>query len=79
MRTTISLKQLRTDFPAVIEAVSQGNSFTVIKRSKPVFKIEPVEESSWDLDFTEISQRGVPIDEVIAALQKLQDNGRQDN
>ncbi|MFO0970975.1 MAG: hypothetical protein U0520_01340 [Candidatus Saccharimonadales bacterium] len=81
MKTTISLKQLRTDFPAVIEAVANGVTFTVIKRSKPVFNIEPVKDAVWDLDFTEISERGVPVADLITALQKLQDheNGRQSN
>jgi antitoxin (DNA-binding transcriptional repressor) of toxin-antitoxin stability system len=39
---TISLKDLRQNFPEFIEKIEKGKSFVVIKRSQPVFKISPV-------------------------------------
>ncbi|MFZ1812142.1 MAG: hypothetical protein WAU02_01285 [Candidatus Saccharimonadales bacterium] len=79
MHTTITLKQFRTDMPRVIEEIAKGRSFTVIKRSQPVFEITPAKEEVWDLDFTEIASDGVPIEQVLTALQTLreQEDGRQ--
>ena len=71
---TISLKEFRLGLPKVMEAISAGQSFTVMKRSKPVFQISPVEdEGNWNtiIDFTEIDKRGVAVDDVLAALRKL--------
>ena len=76
MKTTplanaVSLKELREQFPKYIEAIAQGRSFTVVKRSKPIFQINPVsDEGDWQTiaDFTQIDERGVPADEVLAQL-----------
>jgi prevent-host-death family protein len=68
---TVSLKELREQFPKYIEAIAKGQSFTVVKRSKPIFQIGPVEdEGTWQTiaDFTQIDERGVPADEVLAQL-----------
>lgn len=69
--TIVSLKQLRENFPEFIEKVARGQSFTVVKRSKPIFQINPVQdEGEWEtvIDFTEISKNGVPVDEVLKHL-----------
>ena len=69
--STVSLKELREQFPKYIEAVSKGDSFTVVKRSKPIFQINPVsDEGSWSTiaDFTVIDQDGVSADDVLKAL-----------
>ena len=68
---TVSLKQLREQFPYYIDAVSKGKSFTVMKRSKPVFRIGPVsDDGDWDTiaDFTSIDKRGVAADEILEQL-----------
>ena len=71
----VGLKELREDMETYIARVDQGESFTVVRRSRPVFKIAPVdeEESGWEtvVDFTQFRKGGVPIDEVIARLQRL--------
>jgi antitoxin (DNA-binding transcriptional repressor) of toxin-antitoxin stability system len=70
----ISLKEFRITMPKVMEAISAGQSFTVVKRSKPVFQISPVEdEGEWTtiIDFTEISPGGVDAEEVLKALAKV--------
>ena len=57
-----------------IKQTQQGRSFTVIKQSKPVFNITPIDEGGvWEevIDFTRVKKGGVPIDEVLGALQKL--------
>ncbi len=69
---TVSLKQLREQFPKYIDAIAQGQSFIVVKRSKPIFQINPVaDEGRWQTiaDFTEIDEHGVSADKVLAALE----------
>ncbi len=75
---TVALKDLRTNMEKYISRVSKGESFTVLRRSQPIFKISPLNDDSEDegmwetvIDFTEISKNGVPASEVLAALKKL--------
>lgn len=71
---TVGLKELRTNLETYISRVDKGESFTVIRRSRPVFKIAPVEdESLWEtaIDFTEINPNGVKARDVLKALQRL--------
>lgn len=73
MPKVISLKEFRLDLPRIVEQVSGGQSFMVVKRSRPVFQINPVaDEGKWEtvIDFTEISPEGVDIDLVLEALAK---------
>jgi prevent-host-death family protein len=67
----VGLKQLRNDLPELIENVARGQSFIVIKHSRPVFKITPVDETKvWEsvIDFTQIQKGGVEIDELLSRL-----------
>ena len=69
--STISLKELREKFPKYIDAIATGQSFTVLKRSKPIFQINPInDEGEWQTiaDFTKISKQGVEADEVLTLL-----------
>ncbi len=68
---TVSLKELREQFPKYIEAIANGQSFTVVKRSKPIFQINPIsDEGSWQtiVDFTEIDKLGVSADDILTQL-----------
>jgi antitoxin (DNA-binding transcriptional repressor) of toxin-antitoxin stability system len=68
----VSLKELREQFPKYIDAIAKGQSFTVMKRSKPIFQISPVsDEGSWQIiaDFTQIAEQGVLADDILAALR----------
>jgi len=68
---TVSLKQLREEFPKYIEAIEKGQTFTVIKRSKPIFQIGPVSDTGeWHTiaDFTSIDAKGVPADDILSQL-----------
>lgn len=72
----IGLKDLRLKTEEYIRRVDKGESFTVVKRSKPIFKIVPfhdVDEGIWEtvLDFTELDPKGVLAKDVIKALRKL--------
>lgn len=73
----IGLKELRENAEVYIREVENGKSFIVMRRSTPIFKIIPVDEwgdeGNWEtlVDFTKIKKGGVPIEDVVKALQKL--------
>lgn len=43
MKNVINVKELRASFPEIVRRVRQGDRFTVLYRSKPAFRIVPVE------------------------------------
>jgi prevent-host-death family protein len=45
MTIHINAKQLRTSLPEVVRRVRTGAKFTVIYRSRPAFKIVPVDDA----------------------------------
>ncbi len=70
----IGLRDLRENIEKYSQKISQGASFTVVRRSKPLFKIVPPfeksDESRWEevIDLTKIKRGGVDIDELISRL-----------
>ena len=78
MKTHIlGLKELRENMQKYASLVEKGQSFIVVKKSKPVFKIVPPEsEEQWEtvVDFTKINKNGVPAKEVLKALRQLNAN-----
>ncbi len=71
MHNIIGLKDLRENMEDYAQKVQKGTSFVVMKRSKPLFRISPVEvEDKWEavVDFDAIQRGGVPIDEVLKYL-----------
>ena len=46
MKTTMNAKELRASMPKVVEAVRRGARFTVIYRSRPAFRIVPVNDAT---------------------------------
>ena len=44
MPSIIGFKDLRENAEKYINAISRGRSFTVVRRSKPIFNIMPVDE-----------------------------------
>ena len=74
MENLVSLKDLRLKLTNYTKRVEEkGDSFLVLRKSKPVFKIIPVEDASWEtiIDFTEIDPTGVPAKKVVEALKKI--------
>ncbi len=73
----VGLKELRLNIDKYIKLIQKGRSFVVVRKSTPVFKLEPVDiwgdEGTWEpvVDFTSIKKGGVPAVEVLAALQKM--------
>ena len=67
----VGLKELRENIENYIAQVKKGKSFTVVRRSKPVFTIAPTEGAGiWEpiLDFTKIKKGGVPIADLLSRL-----------
>ena len=73
----VGLRELRENMDAFIKAVSKGRSFTVLRKSKPVFKIVPVDEwgdeGQWEVvaDFRKLDPSGVSAKEVLKALEAM--------
>lgn len=53
MQKTINAKELRTSLPKIVESVKRGEFFTVTYRSRPVFRIVPLEENRTILPLSE--------------------------
>ncbi len=73
MSKIIGLKELRENTEKYISEVEKGKSFTVVRRSRPVFKVIPIsEEEGWEtvIDFTKYKKGGMPADDVLALLKK---------
>lgn len=74
-QSTVGLKELRENMEKYIHAVDKGQSITVFRRSKPIFRLTPVdsEEIGWEtiIDFTEINPNGIPASKILAALKKM--------
>ncbi len=71
----LGLKELRENAEVYIKRIGKGESFTVMRRSTPIFKIIPVDEGgrAWETitDFTTPDNpKGISIDKVISALEK---------
>ncbi len=70
----IGLKEFRHNMEEYIERVRKGESFTVVRRSTPIFHLSAAsdEESEWEtvIDFTDINPHGVSGREILKRLQK---------
>jgi prevent-host-death family protein len=75
--TIIALKDLRLNTQRYLDAVQKGESFVVVKRSRPAFRMEPIEEQ-WETvaDYTDLPGGGLPIDDFIGRLEKLDGQDR---
>jgi antitoxin (DNA-binding transcriptional repressor) of toxin-antitoxin stability system len=71
MKTIIGLRELREHMEVYEKKIQQGHSFIVLKRSRPIFKISPVDtDEQWEavIDFTKIKKGGVDIRDVLSRL-----------
>lgn len=72
MSDIIHLKELRVNLEKYVKQMAKGQkSFVVYRKSKPLFKIVPLQEETWEtaVDFTKIDDRGVPLEKVLKALR----------
>jgi antitoxin (DNA-binding transcriptional repressor) of toxin-antitoxin stability system len=78
----IGLKDLRLNTERYINRLGRGETFTVVRRSRPVFNMIPFDEdndSLWEtvVDFTKINKKGVSASEVFKSLKRLNEQDRQ--
>lgn len=76
MNTSIvGLKELREHTEKYVSQVKKGRSFTVVRRSKPLFKISPVDEwgdeGLWESvgDFKRLFPNGISAKQLLHALK----------
>ncbi len=67
----VSVKELRQNLVSYVNKIDKGMSFVVVKRSKPIFNITPIQtDENWEevVDFTKIKKGGVKIDEILSRI-----------
>jgi len=70
----IGLKDLRENMDSYISQINKGRTFVVVRKSKPVFKLTPLDawgdEGVWEkvVDFTKIKKGGLPLDNVLSKI-----------
>ncbi len=68
----IGLKELRENMAKYISQVQKGETFTVVRKSKPLFKISSVEDEAdlWEtaIDFTKVKKSSVSAKELLKYL-----------
>ncbi len=69
----VGLKELRENIDKYISQVEKGESFTVMRKSKPVFKISPLggdDADAWEavIDFTKIKKGGIVIADILSRI-----------
>jgi len=74
MDTILGIKELQVNLKRVADAAQKGQSFTVVRGSKPVFRIEPIVEVKRTGTLEDFLQKGlffgekdlsVKVDEVV--------------
>lgn len=70
----VGLKALRGNMQKYVSLVEKGESFVIVRKSRPIFKIVPPElENQWETvaDFTKINKNGLAAKEILKELRKL--------
>ncbi len=71
MKKIVGLKELRENMDLYASRVGRGESFVVVKKSKPLFSINPVEtEGQWEsiIDFSKVRKGGVLLEDVLKRI-----------
>lgn len=70
MENIIGLKELRRNVAKYADRVQKGDSFLVMKKTKPLFRLVAAEDELWEevVDFTKIKKGGVDIEELLSRL-----------
>lgn len=72
--TIVGLKELRGNIDTYASKVKRGDSFIIVRKSKPLFKIVPIDlENQWETiaDFTKINKNGISAKEILKELRKM--------
>jgi len=78
MPKDISIKELRENLSEIADRVEKGESYRVIRRSKPSFYILKIDaeapEEGWEtvVDFTDGGKKtGMPVEDVMKIVNKI--------
>lgn len=73
MKNLVTLKDFRQDVAKYADRVAKGESLIITKRSRPLFRLEPVEEGDWEtvIDFTKFRRGGISASELLTMLQSI--------
>mgnify|MGYP001585067499 CR=1 FL=1 len=73
MNIFIGLKEFREHLGKYEKRIQRGRSFIVMKRSKPIFTIGPIDAEGWEtvIDFTKFRKGGIPASELITMLERF--------
>lgn len=71
MDNLIGLKEFRENLGKYERLVKAGRSFIIMKRSKPIFTVNPVEDQDWEtvIDFTKLRKNGISAADLIRRLK----------
>lgn len=70
----IGLKEFRENVSKYVKKVHKGDSFVVVRRSKPIFQITPLaDREKWEtlIDFAKIRKEGVPAEDFLEIARKI--------
>lgn len=67
--TKVGLKEFKLNAEKYVEE-ARKDEVIVFKRSKPLFRVTPLDEEPWEevIDFTKIRKGGIDIDELLTRL-----------
>ena len=73
MDNVVALKEFRENLGHYEKLIQAGRSFLVMKRSRLIFMVGPVENNDWEMviDFTKLRKQGVEIQDLLSRLKKL--------
>ena len=77
MPSIIGFKDLRLNADKYINAIARGKSFTVVRRSRPIFNIIPIDEwgdeGVWETvaDFRDKNGKGIKSGNLLKLLEKI--------
>lgn len=71
MKYIIGLKELRQNVSMYANRVAKGESFVVMRRSIPLFRISPVNDGGWEsvADFSQTKKGGVSATKILEMLR----------
>ncbi len=79
----VGLKELRVNLDKYIKDVERGSSFTVLRRSKPVFRMAPVDAGESEVEWGTIFDadrdnkgKGIAGGEVLRILRRIKTHER---
>jgi prevent-host-death family protein len=70
-QSIVGLREFREKTSEYLKEIEKGKSFTVFRRSEPLFVVSPVEnDEQWEevIDFTKFKKGGVDIEEILKRL-----------